>query len=247
MKTFSGFPIGELAYTPLPDLFFGELLPSMDNLAELKATLHVFWLMYRHKGTRQYVSLRELLQDGVLLHGLRGISTSSEAESRHVSGEAALREGLDAAVARGTLLCLATAESDERFYFVNSGQGRRAFEQAQSGELELAQGKTLLQTAEPQPRPNIFVLYEQNIGLLQPMIAEELQEAERTYPQEWIEEAFRIAIERNVRNWKYIRRILERWATEGKDEGIVLSAAKGKGKSREKTWYTEEEERLIKR
>jgi DnaD/phage-associated family protein len=87
----------------------------------------------------------------------------------------------------------------------------------------------------PTERPNIFILYEQNIGLLQPIIAEELEEAERTYPQEWIEEAFRIAVERNVRNWKYVRRILERWATEGKDEG--------RGKIREKTWYTEEEYR----
>jgi DnaD/phage-associated family protein len=230
MKTFSGFPIGKLAYTPLPDLFFGELLPGMDSLAELKVTLHAFWLMYRRRGTRQYVSLQELLQDSVLLQGLKKTSDSPEL---------ALREGLAAAVARGTLLCLAATEGDERFYFVNSGQGRRAFEQAQSGELDLAEGKTLLQSVAPQTRPNIFVLYEQNIGLLQPMIAEELQEAERTYPQQWIEEAFRIAIENNVRNLKYIRRILERWATEGKDEG--------KGKSREKTWYTEEEEKLIKR
>jgi len=238
MKTFAGFPIGKLAYTPLPDLFFGELLPLMDSLPELKVTLHVFWLIYRHRGARQYVRLGELLQDDVLLHGLRGLS---------VPPEQALPDGLEAAVARGTLLCLIAAEGGERFYFVNSGQGRRAFEQAQSGELDMAQGKTLLPAVEPQPRPNIYVLYEQNIGLLQPIIAEELQEAERAYPQPWIEEAFRIAIENNVRNWKYVRRILERWATEGKDEGGALGAAKGKGRSRERTWYNEDEERLIKR
>jgi DnaD/phage-associated family protein len=68
-------------------------------------------------------------------------------------------------------------------------------------------------------RPNIFVLYEQNIGLIQPLIAEELREAEKTYPAAWIEEAFKIAVERNARNWRYIQRILERWAAEGKDDG----------------------------
>ena len=52
------------------------------------------------------------------------------------------------------------------------------------------------------------------------MLAEELREAERTYPQSWLEEAFRIAVELNVRQWKYIRTILERWAAEGKDYGI---------------------------
>ncbi|MBC7239383.1 MAG: DnaD domain protein, partial [Chloroflexi bacterium] len=67
------------------------------------------------------------------------------------------------------------------------------------------------------PRPNIFELYEQNIGLLQPLLAQELEEAARDYPPEWIEDAFRIAVERNVRHWRYIRAILERWATEGRD------------------------------
>ncbi|MGC8787666.1 MAG: DnaD domain-containing protein, partial [Anaerolineae bacterium] len=114
-------------------------------------------------------------------------------------------------------------------------QGRRAVEQAQLGEIQLTAGGVRVEPAMPTERPNIFILYEQNIGLLQPIIAEELQEAERAYPQEWIEEAFRIAVERNVRNWKYVRRILERWAAEGKDEG--------RGKTREKTWYTEEEYR----
>ena len=229
MRAFSGFPIGKLAYTPLPDLFFGELLPLIDNLAELKVTLFVFWLLHRKKGARRYVTLRDLRSDGGLLRSLQGLASAPEE---------ALREGLEKAVARGTLLCLVSSEGDDRFYFVNSGKGRQVFEQAQLGEIELAEGTTLVQPVVPVERPNIFVLYEQNIGLLQPIIAEELQDAERTYPREWIEEAFRIAVENNVRNWKYVRRILERWATEGKDEG--------KGSRREKSWY-EEYEKFIER
>ena len=66
-------------------------------------------------------------------------------------------------------------------------------------------------------RPNIFNLYEQNLGLIQSaMLAEELMDAESTYPAEWIEEAFRIAVGNNVRRWAYVRRILERWAEEGR-------------------------------
>ena len=229
MSTFSGFPSGRLAYTSVPDLFFSELLPLIDNLAELKVTLHVLWLLYHKKGSPRYVTLQELLGDGTLLRGLQGLAPSSEE---------AVRDGLQRAVARGTLLRLLSAGGDQHFYFVNSAQGRQAVEQAQLGELQLAEGGMLVEPAIPAERPNIFVLYEQNIGLLQPIIAEELQEAERTYPQEWIEEAFRIAIENNVRNWKYIRRILERWAVEGKDEG--------KGKRREKGWY-EEYKRFIER
>jgi DnaD/phage-associated family protein len=66
---------------------------------------------------------------------------------------------------------------------------------------------------------NIFALYEQNIGIITPMIAEELQEAKKLYPPRWIEEAFKEAVTLNKRSWRYIARILERWASEGKDSG----------------------------
>jgi DNA replication protein len=69
------------------------------------------------------------------------------------------------------------------------------------------------------PTINIFDLYEQNIGMITPLIAEELKEAEKIYPPQWIEEAFKIAVTLNKRSWKYIARILERWASEGKDSG----------------------------
>ncbi len=65
-------------------------------------------------------------------------------------------------------------------------------------------------------RPNIFPLYEQNIGLLPPLVAEELREAGERYPAEWVEEAFRLATQQNKRKWSYIRAILRRWETEGK-------------------------------
>ena len=71
----------------------------------------------------------------------------------------------------------------------------------------------------PQQRPNIFTLYEQNIGMLSPIITDELKEAEKHYPAQWIEDAFKEAVDLNKRNWRYISRILERWAAEGKIDG----------------------------
>ena len=55
--------------------------------------------------------------------------------------------------------------------------------------------------------------------MLTPLIAEELKDAESRYPADWIREAFREAVAHNKRNWRYIGRILERWAVEGKDHG----------------------------
>jgi len=90
------------------------------------------------------------------------------------------------------------------------------------GEVALPGGESGGELRVVAVRPNIYQLYEQNIGLLQPLIADQLRDAEATYPPEWIEEAFRIAVESNARNWRYVRGILERWAREGKDSGERL-------------------------
>ena len=219
MKSFSGFPAGKVRFTSIPNLFFSELLPAIDDLAELKVTLHIFWLLSQKKSYPRYASFRELSGDGVLLGGLKSLGQGA--------GES-LREGLEKAVARGTLLHVAVEQDGKRdeLYFMNTDQGRQAVEKIRGGQLEL--GVTVLPAEPPLEveRPNIFVLYEQNIGLLQPLIAEQLKDAEQTYPGEWIEEAFQIAVEQNKRKWAYVRAILERWATEGKDDG------KGKRDSR---------------
>jgi DNA replication protein len=213
MKSFVGFPAGEVRFTSVPDLFFSELLPLIDSMPELKLTLHVIWSLYRKKGYPRCISLQELLHDGVLLRGLKMPGQSPEQ---------LISEGLDRAASRGTLLHLSVRnEGGEKqdWYFLNTEQGRRAVEKIRRGELRLGAPAILEEPQVEVERPNIFVLYEQNIGTLQPMIAEELQEAEGSYPAEWIEEAFRIAAEQNVRKWRYIRAILERWASEGKDDG----------------------------
>jgi DnaD/phage-associated family protein len=66
-------------------------------------------------------------------------------------------------------------------------------------------------------KPNIFRLYEENIGPLTPLIADSLRDAQQTYPEEWINEAIQIAVGNNVRRWNYIERILSRWQEEGRD------------------------------
>lgn len=67
-------------------------------------------------------------------------------------------------------------------------------------------------------RPDIFTLYEQNVGPLTPILSEKLREAERTYPPDWIADAFAEALNYNKRNWAYISRILENWAINGREK-----------------------------
>ena len=68
------------------------------------------------------------------------------------------------------------------------------------------------------PLPTIVGLYEQHIGVVTPMILAELQRAEQQYPNEWIHEAFREAVLANVRSWRYVAKILARWASAGRGE-----------------------------
>jgi DNA replication protein len=211
MQGFPGFPAGKLAVTPIPNLFFSELLPLIDHLAELKVTLYLFWLIGKKSGALRYARLDELLKDERLLMALA---------ASPVAGEAVLLDALERATARGTLLHITVQHSDavEEWYMVNSANGREVLEKLRAGELDL-----LVDTAEEiqlqVERPPIFVLYEQNIGLLTPMIANELRDAEKHYPADWITDAFREAVTMNKRSWRYVVAILERWRVQGKDAG----------------------------
>jgi DnaD/phage-associated family protein len=66
---------------------------------------------------------------------------------------------------------------------------------------------------------SIFQIYESNIGPLTPMIADALEDAEKTYPPAWISEAIALSVTNNKRNWRYCETILKRWQTDGKDDG----------------------------
>ena len=63
MKGFPGFPEGKLRLTKIPSLFFSELLPDIDDLAELKVTLYAFWVFGQKEGHVRYLRLSDFLDD----------------------------------------------------------------------------------------------------------------------------------------------------------------------------------------
>ena len=212
MKGFSGFPEGKLRITPVPNLFFSDLLPYVDSLAELKVNLYAFWALTQKEGKVRYLRLADFLSDQEFMKGM-GPTPTLAAE--------ALMDGIERAVARGTFLHINVESADGKMdlYFLNTEKGRAAVEGITRGEWRPgpASDEPVSLLVE---RPNVFVLYEQNIGPLTPIIADELRDAERSYPVRWIEEAIEKAVENNVRKWRYILAILERWRQEGKQDGI---------------------------
>ena len=202
MSRFSGIPSGRLEFTSVPNVIFSELLPLMDDGAELHVTLHVFYLLSQKKGSPRYVTYDELRGDESLMRAL-------EYKPQN------LRRGLAKATEHGALLHV---EADgAAIYFFNTSEGRKASEQIARGESNVGAGARVV-PAPVEASPNIFKLYEQHIGPLNPIIAEELKEAEQEYPPGVILDAFRIAAENNARSWRYVNKVLVDWTRDKKHE-----------------------------
>jgi len=173
----------------LPGSFFTTTMPKIHDLAELKTVLYAAYLVLRGQDNAPPDAIGVTRKE--LQAEIARLSPGLTAETLH--------RALASAVEHGALSHKALDIDGvlEDVYFVAPSVciGHR------------------------RPSANIFTLYEQNIGMITPMIAEELKEAERLYPPRWIEDAFKEAVVLNKRSWKYIARILERWANEGKDSG----------------------------
>jgi DnaD/phage-associated family protein len=203
---FAGFSTDTLVGLP-PELF-SEVIPAITLPSELKVTLQVFFRLSRQRAAPRRVSWDDLAGDKTLRRSLRAVSKLRPVEEL-------LAEGLEAAVRRGTLLHL-TVPADGRvanWYLVNTAANQSWAEQLAAAQAALAPaGEPVIE------RPTLIGLYEQNIGLVTPMLVDELREAEERYPRDWIEEAMREAVRANARSWRYIRKVLERWAANGRHD-----------------------------
>jgi DnaD/phage-associated family protein len=211
MRGFSGFRSGPTKLTPIPAEFFSEILPIVDDLAELKVILYVFWRLGQGEGEVRYVRLEDALADLLFLSGI-GDSPQSQEE--------ATREAFARAAQRGVLIEITVKQGGRRelWYFLNSPKGRAAVARLRKGDFRgLIHDIDDVVVGLEKERPTIYQLYEQNIGMITPLLAEKLREAERDYPDEWIRDAFSLAVERNKRSWSYIQSILRNWAQYGKD------------------------------
>jgi DnaD/phage-associated family protein len=212
MKQFTGFP-NKTQFTPLPNSFFSVLLPQISDIAELKTTLHLLGMLYRKRGYPRFITYEELSSNTSLMRSLKEGAKSPDET---------LCQALEMAAKRGTILHLLLDRDGvaEDVYFLNTEQDRQTVAKIQNGELILKGLRTREQPyIEIEEKPDIFTLYEENIGMLTPIIAEELRETEKIYPADWIRDAIKEAVSLNKRSWRYIARILERWSSEGKSSG----------------------------
>jgi DnaD/phage-associated family protein len=203
--SFTGFPAGGRA-TAVPNAFFSHLLPSMDDQAEIVVTLYFFFLWQQVRRYPRYIAYNDLAGEPSLRKALSHLPGGSDA---------ALREGLALAVRRKTVLEAPVEGQDAQasVYLLNVAAARRTMERL--AKTSTRKGEEIDETGDS--TPNVFTLYEDNIGAISPLIVQDLIDSEERYPAEWLTAAFREAVRQNKRNWRYIQRILERWAIEGPD------------------------------
>ena len=207
-EDFNGFA-GIAKATTLPNLFFAAVLPEMDRPEQLLAFLWVSRITQDRRGDERFASEAEIW-------AFPGAARSFE---RLANGREGLTAGLAACLASRALVSVTVmGEADEeQLFFVNNPSSRRTIARARSGQVELRPAAVVVRDRSPDERPNIFRLYEEHIGTITPMVGDRLIEAEERYPADWVEDAFREAAELNTRNWRYIERILQRWAEEGRE------------------------------
>ena len=195
----------------LPHEFFTEVLPGITQPAELKVTLHVFYLLKASRRRPRTVEWATLTADATLARSLRGIAPLRPIED-------VLVDGMDAAVRRGSLLHVLIPEGPRvgNWYLANTERNRAWASRVSHGDIVWLPSPHM-----PADRPTLFGLYEQNIGILTPMLAAELREAEEQYPTTWFVQAIREAVLSNKRSWRYVRAVLERWARDGRPIGAA--------------------------
>ena len=217
---FDGFAPGKQPTFAIYSAFISELLPLIDDLAELKVTLYFMWAIQQRDGRFRYLRRQDFLSDANFMAGLAGFDFEPETT---------LKVALESACARGTLLSaqVTLGGESEMLYFINSQLGRDAVEQIERGGWLPGFADAPVEIIPA--RPNIYRIYEDNIGPLTPIIADTLKDAEKEYPTSWIEEAIRIAVESNARSWRFIQVVLDRWRREGKKDATSERPAQQDG------------------
>lgn len=206
----------------IPEAFLTDVLPLLTDTAEIHVMFTVLRLVDAIGDVHSPLNERQIARDASLRQSLRMAGSPNEPDRR-------IRTGLDLAVGRGTLLRFATGDGVERqtWYMLTTLENEARAHAMARGTIP---APMVTWTGDEPPRvtperPNVFRMYEQNIGLLTPLLADQLVTAMERFPIDWIEDAIGEAVSYNRRSWRYIQRILDGWETSGR-------SAPGEGRRR---------------
>ncbi len=192
---------------PVPAALFGPLLERVTDVTTLRCALRAVFVLHRKQGRPSVVTARELADDPVL--GLGGDETAAE-------------RALESLAELGVLLRASTGDGGAG-YCMDTPANRRVVSATGARADGALAGRDAMAPLDGDvgDRPNVFRIYEENIGVITPMAAERLKDMEAEYPPEWIAEAFGQAVLANARNLRYVEAVLRRWRDDGRGDGTA--------------------------
>lgn len=199
---------------PIPRSFFERHLSRIRDLAALKLLLTLYRLTDELDPDAPFVAEEAIFADRELAGGIRFAGSNRDPIED-------LRHAIDVLVAHDAVVrvCVEDGETESFWLMRKEPEHQQLLNSYLRGERAFPyHGPTAAHPRIVVERPNVFRLYEQNIGVITPLIADQLVEAIELYPDGWIEDAINEAVSLNRRNWRYIQRILQRWATEGRGD-----------------------------
>ncbi|MAR33938.1 MAG: hypothetical protein CL714_00175 [Chloroflexi bacterium] len=202
-----GLPFG-VKYVPTPAPLFSTYLDKYESLEELKVLLKIIHSLYLKKDFPAFLHYDELISDPAILRIYKNENINEK-----------LIESLSQLEKKGIILLINENENNPRI-FLNTEQVRNYIIK-EGIEKDFSHNKvdsSLTDFTSENQNP-VITTYENNIGYITPIIYENIHNALKEYDEKDILDAIKIATENNVRNWKYIETILQRWTSEGKERG----------------------------
>ena len=203
------------------DINYSTVIDNFLNNKKLVSSVYyrIFLILLRisliPNRNEKYITSREILDEYNKIF-------SSKNNTKNIVKE--MKSGLDEMISENIIekqIVLSSNKKEERFYLVNIDEP----------EVEYSSSKLSKDKVK-----NVFREYEENIGLLTPLIFDELKQAIERYPESWICDAIKIAVEYNRRHWRYIQQILKSWELQGKKDGKL----KGNIKTSDRIKYFQE-------
>ena len=202
-QSIKGFPLpDDYATTRVPNTVLGRVLSSINDADEIKLILRAVWLLEHQRGYPRYITRDDLRRDRAL-----SVAIPDQSDFDRIL-KSAIKHGVFVEVSINNSACLMfNTASAQRASFDDSATAEVANNDSDANGWE-----TPAAIIAPS---DAFRAYEENIGILSPMIRQNILSALEDFTDEDITHAIRIAVENESRSWAYVSGILRRWTHEG--------------------------------
>ncbi len=218
-QSIKGFPLpDDFATTRVPNAVLGRVLSTIDDADEVKMILRAIWLLEHQRGYPRYITRDDLRRDRVL-----SVAIAVQSDFDRI---------LKSVIERGVFVEVSI--NDNTCLMLNTASARRASIEVPSTTDILNKDNNNWEIPAASTRhADAFRAYEENIGILSPMIRQSILAALEDFTDEDITRAVRIAVENESRSWSFVAGILRRWTRDGIPHERTDRAA-GAGSQRER-------------